>query len=123
MGDTGDGYPNGTIYICNFSGQFSDITQVNDYTYSMTLENLYFYEEGIGGVWMIEDGIRYIVDYPYGVYGGMNFLFYSPDTPVNKLPVEFLDCWPGRFDGNPPDTLSCYGLYNEDEGIGFFTHE
>lgn len=33
-------YPNGTVYVCNFSGQFKDIKKVNDYTYSMTLDSV-----------------------------------------------------------------------------------
>ena len=52
MGDRGENYPNGTVYLCNFSGKFTDITQVNDYTYSMTLENgeLYVTAEGRRGM-------------------------------------------------------------------------
>lgn len=123
MGDRGENYPNGTVYLCNFSGKFTDITQVNDYTYSMTLENGELYVTAEGGEEWIEDGVRYILMRPSGLDWGTNFRFYTPDAPVSKLPVEFLDWWPGRFDETPSDNLSYYGLYNEDEGSGFFTYE
>lgn len=123
MGDRGENYPNGTVYLCNFSGKFTDITQVNDYTYSMTLENGELYVTAEGGEEWIEDGVRYILMRPRGLEWGTNFRFYTPDAPVSKLPVEFLDWWPGRFDDGPSENLLCYGLYNEDEGSGFFTYE
>ncbi len=39
MGDSGDGYPNGTIYVCGFSGKFSD-PEPTEYQniYSMKLQ-------------------------------------------------------------------------------------
>ena len=40
MGGTGEGYPNGTEYICEFTGQFSQPTKVDDYTWSVQLESL-----------------------------------------------------------------------------------
>lgn len=123
MGDRGENYPNGTIYLCNFSGDFSDITRVNDYTYSMTLENGELYVTTEGGEEWIEDGVRYILMGLSGLDWGTNFRFYTPDAPVSKLPTEFLNWWPGRFDEEPSENLLCYGLYNEDEGNGFFTYE
>lgn len=36
--ESGDGYQT-TIYTCSFEGQFEDIRQVNDYTWSMTLKS------------------------------------------------------------------------------------
>ena len=38
MGDTGDGYPNGTVYVSNFDGKFKNITKIDDYTYKMELD-------------------------------------------------------------------------------------
>lgn len=37
MGDRGDEYPNGTVYISNFSGKFTIPKQIDEYTYSMRL--------------------------------------------------------------------------------------
>ena len=44
MGDTGDDYENGTMYLCGFSGKFTDLTKINDYTYQMKMENLTYDE-------------------------------------------------------------------------------
>lgn len=122
MGDTGEDYPYGTHYTCSFSGQFYDIKQINDHTYSMTLGEL-FSQETAGTEWM-EDGIRYIAAEPYGLDGGKEFLFYTPDTLLDELSEEFLSWWPGRWDMDSNDgTLSCYGLYNKEAEYGFFTYE
>ena len=40
MGSTGDGYPNGTQYGNTFTGTFTDLKKVNDYTYSMKLDKI-----------------------------------------------------------------------------------
>lgn len=122
MGDLGDEYPYGTYYICSFSGQFYDIKQINDHTYSMTLGELFSQE--IAGTEWIEDGIRYMADEPYGMDGGKEFLLYTPDTPIDELSEEFLSWWPGQWNMDSGDgTLSCYGLYNKEMEYGFFTYQ
>ena len=40
MGDRGNGYPNGTQYDSEFKGKFSVPEQVNNYSYSMKVENV-----------------------------------------------------------------------------------
>lgn len=134
MGDSDERYPNGTVYICSFIGHFSDITQMNDYTYSLTLESGDMFITTGGAKWIengvrnipeewVEDGIRYVPTGPIGLIQGINFLLYTPEAPIDELSAEFLDWWPGRFEEDPLDTLSCYGLYNEDGGSGFFSYE
>lgn len=119
MGDNGEGYPNGTVYICSFSGQFSGIEKRNKTSYSMTLTELQSdYERG--KEW-IEDGIRYVSSSPYGVEGGDEFILYLPDTPTDTLDEDFLSwrqCW--IPDGEKPETLKLYGLHNVKMGCGFF---
>lgn len=134
MGDSDERYPNGTVYICSFIGHFSDITQMNDYTYSLTLESGDMFITTGGAKWIengvrnipeewVEDGIRYVPTGPIGLIQGINFHLYTPEAPIDELSAEFLDWWPGRFEEDPLDTLSCYGLYNEDGGSGFFSYE
>lgn len=122
MGDDGEEYPYGTHYTCSFSGQFYDIRQVNDYTYSMMLGELC--SQRVAGTQWIEDGIRYVAAEPYGLEGGKEFLLYTPKTPLEELSEEFLMWWPGRWmDDGAQETLSCYGLYNVEGEYGFFTSE
>lgn len=124
-GDRGDSYPHGTVYLCDFSGQFENIEKVDDHTYSMTLKEITA-EKAEGETW-IEDEIKYIASEPYGLDGGKEFLFYTPQTPLSGLSEDLLSWWPGWYysndSGNSLETLSCYGLYNKEMGYGFFTYE
>ncbi len=118
MGDSGDDYPDGTVYLCNFSGKFTDIKQLDDHSYSLTLEELSSdYEQG--KEW-VEDGVRYVSSEPYGVEQGKDFILYLPDTPTDGLNEEFLSWWPGQFQEDLSDMLDFYGLSNVDMGYGFF---
>lgn len=124
MGDRGDDYPKGTHYICDFSGQFDNISQIDSHTYSMTLSEITAEKEN-GEEW-IEDGILNKYSEPYGMEDGTEYLLYTPDTKIAEVPKEFLNWYPGwNFvdeDGNQPDTLSCYGIYNIKMGYGFFVY-
>ena len=124
MGDRGNDYPNGTNYICDFSGQFDYISQIDSHTYSMTLSEITAQKEN-GEEW-IEDGILNKYSEPYGMEDGTEYLLYTPDTKIAEVPEEFLKWYPGwNFvdeDGNHSDTLSCYGIYNIKMGYGFFVY-
>ena len=118
MGDSGDDYPDGTMYLCNFSGKFTDMKQLDDHSYSLTLEDLSSdYEDG--REW-VEDGVRYVSSQPYGVEEGKDFILYLTDTPTEGLDVEFLSWWPGQYQEEKSGTLELCGLYNVDMGYGFF---
>lgn len=118
MGDSEESYPDGTMYLCNFSGKFTDIKQLDDHSYSLTLDELTSdYEQG--KEW-VEDGVRYVSSEPYGVEEGKDFILYLPDTPTEGLNEEFLSWWPGQYQEDQSDTLGFYGLYNVDMGYGFF---
>ena len=84
MGVTGEGYPNGTVYISEFSGKFDEFKKIDDYSYSIKLIELTVEDKGKE---YIEDGIRYIVSEANGL-DGKDFVFYIPDTPVEMLPEE-----------------------------------
>ena len=51
MGDSGDAYPHGKEYICNFSGRFDTVVQIDSNTYSMTLSEITAEKES-GEEWM-----------------------------------------------------------------------
>lgn len=119
MGDIGDGYPNGSYYIADFTGKFVNIQKVDEFSYSMELGEVTLGREP-GTEW-IEDEIRYVAAEAYGLDGGKEFVFYTPETPVAGLSEMFLGWWPGRFMDPSAETLSCYGIYNKAEETGFFT--
>jgi hypothetical protein len=120
MGDIGEGYPHGSVYVCNFSGRFIAFEQINDYAYKMTLTDVST-EHQTGEEW-IEDDIRYVAYDPYGIEEGTEFILYLPDTPLSEVPEEFLTWWPYRYDQStePKENLSCYGILNVATNYGFF---
>ncbi len=122
MGEVGDEYPNGVVYISVFEGRFANITKVNDYTYKMTLEFLQV--DRLGEEW-IEDGVKYISTEPYGLTGGTEFLFFYPETPIDELSEDFLSWWPCKYeqDESPKTTLSCHGIMNVTTKDGFFNYK
>lgn len=110
MGDIGNGYPNGTVYICNFDGKFSFPQQLDDYICSMTLE--YLNTIGNPGSEYYENGIRYICSNPYGFDDADKFLIYLPGCPLDKISEDFLS-W-ASIDTGIRSTLPSgfYGIYN-----------
>ena len=120
MGSTGEGYPRGTLYECEFEGYFTDIKKINDYSYSMKIGQIALDAEP-DREW-IEDGILHIASIPYGIEGGEEFIFYTPDTPISELDEGLLMWWPGRFEEVKSDTLSYYAIYNVKEQQAFFSY-
>lgn len=87
--DMGDALP--TIYTSEFSGAFSDIRRVNDYTYIMTLNELDL-EKTPGEEWY-RDGAHIITSEPVGVELGETYLLYTPEAPTDVLPPFALIYW------------------------------
>jgi len=121
MGDIGDGYPEGTLYECYFSGKFFVTEMIDPYTYELWLAALDL--EGETGVEDIAGGVRVISAGAYGIEGGDIFLLYCPGKETADLSEEFLE-WmrmPNAWD-EIPDALPFYGLHNVEEGTGFFSY-
>lgn len=117
MGDTGDNYPNGTLYFCDFYGTFDQLEKVDDLTYKMRLSDISFRQEPEKEE--IIDGVRYIYSAAYGM-DGEDFYLYLPGSRMADLPQAFLQ-WVGCY--NPEsvqeEKLSFYGLYNAQGELGF----
>ncbi|MBQ3403896.1 MAG: hypothetical protein IJG63_00555, partial [Oscillospiraceae bacterium] len=119
MGDTGEGYPNGTMYVCSFSGRFSDVVKLSDSEYSMQLRSITT-EKAKDESW-IEDGVRYIASDPYGFDNGKEFRVYMPGSKTADLPEEFIQwvAMPRAWGSNIPETLPMTGIYNVAGQMGF----
>ena len=123
-GEGGDGYPNGTVRYCEFSGSFSDFVKLDDLSYSLKLSSLIYDENAAEiGKTYIYDGVRYVSEKPCGIVGGEEFTFYLPETPVSRVPENALFYWFGTefWIGEDKETLSCYGLVNNKTEKGFFS--
>lgn len=117
MGYIGDEYPNGTEYFCNFSGKFSVVEAVDEYTYHLHLDSIKLENEE--GLEWIENGVRYITTGPYGMEDSTDFMLYLPGKPIDELSEEYLS-WVG-ISFKDEDVMPRYGLYNVDGEKGFYS--
>lgn len=114
MGSTGEGYPHGTCYICDFDGKFAEPVQVSEYVYATSIESINYEEEGKE---YIEDEIKYITSIPYGLDNAGEILIYLQGTPRAEIAEGFISWMPGCE--MTTETLDCYGIYNVKEETGF----
>ncbi len=121
MGDAGEGYADGTLYVCDFTGQYGDLEKVDDFTWKMKLESLVFEREA--GEEEIIDNVRNIYATAYGIDNGEEFYLYLPGAEFSDLPEGFKD-WVRNScpDGRAEEKLSFYGLYNEKTEEGFSSY-
>jgi len=120
MGSIGEGYPNGTVYVCSFSGRFGNVVRQDEYTCVMdTLELII--EPTEADEW-IEDGVLYVASGPYGMEDAEKVYVYLPGSQMSRLPWPFVSwvsaphVWGAA---TRPSILPFYGLYNENAGTGF----
>ncbi len=108
-----DNYPNGTVYLCGFSGRLSDLKKVNDYTFSAQISE-HTYADTPGEEKII-DGVRY-VNAAVGLGKvGDTVLIYTPGAPVAQLPEDFVQ-WIEMPNGKiTTANLGHYGLYTDED--------
>ena len=121
MGDTGESYPSGTMYSCEFSGKFGNPQKVDDFTYSFELD--YLREDAPKEEFIDDHGVRIAPAEEYGLETGRTYMLYLPGSEMNALPEEFVR-WVampmGWAAGDLPTLLPFYGIYNLDGQYGFF---
>jgi len=118
MGETGDDYPDGTVYGCTFHGQFSDPQQVDEHTWTVKVS----LEPDEGQVpEAIENGIRYVTAAPYGLEKAETVTVWSPGTPVEGLPEAFM-FW-SHLQEIDPDAkeLPYFAIWSEADEAGFIS--
>lgn len=86
MGDTGEGYPSGSIYFSEFSGWFGQLEKVDDYTYATTIESIEYVNEP--RTEEIKDEMRYMYSEAYGLENAGRILFYLPGRPLDSFSEE-----------------------------------
>ena len=118
MGDTGDGYPNGTIYLCQYSGQFDNIRKVDDYTYVMDIKQINndteYKEE------TIVDEVKYVPTDPYALSETKEIHIYLPGKPMSEIDEE-IQVWLHFMDlgeENKPEALESIALVNLPNNYG-----
>ena len=115
MGDTGDAYPDGTVYFRSFSGQMSVVEQMDDKTWKIRVNRL----EAASAEEYIDEGVRYIPSDVYGISEGDEMILYAPGTPVSIL-SEDMQLWAHVIDQEtPPSELEDWFLMSEKNDSGF----
>ena len=113
MGETGEGYPAGTVYYAYFSGAFSQPVKTSDYTYQIEVSQYMLHQ--VPGSVEIYDGTCYIASNSTGVNEKTVFTLYTPGTPAWMLPEDFR-MWIHSYQGGE---LRQYALYSQTDHWGF----
>lgn len=120
-GDIGSGYPNGMLYLCEFTGRFTTPEKIDEYTYSMQIKS--FKTSQPDGKEEIIDGQKIVyTEKAYGLDSAKDIYIYLPGTPVGRLPEGFLN-WVNMALKDTDVVLPFYGLYNVNMEEGFIGPE
>ena len=114
MGDTGDDYPDGTIYYCEYEGHFENIQKVDEFTYKMHMKDITILNDDKES---IEDGVRYIPLTPYALSNADVVEIYMPGKPVSEINEE-VRTWLFIPYQDQQDTLENMALVNVNENQG-----
>ena len=121
MGDTGDEYPNGTIYGCTFHGQLTLGEKISDTAYQVTIDSCELDEGQVDEA--IEDEIRYVTFGPVGIKEDIEKVLYLPGQKIEEIP-EALHFWLHLdMEDKEPEELETYALCCEKEDVGFVSFE
>lgn len=121
MGSTGEGYSNGTYYVSDFEGKFTEPVMVNEYTYSMGIEEI-SYDKEINTEEIIDD-VLYCYTDAYGLSGAEEILIYLPGAPIEELPEAYMLWVRNDMSDTETEELPFYGLYNVKEENGFSSYD
>lgn len=122
--ETGDDYPAGTMQYASVFGSLGVPEKLDDYTYRAGVESLSYGEEV--GTEDIQSGLRMLYTEVRGLEDAEEFIIYLPGKKVADLPEAYIEDVKDRLydeNGNLPDTLTFYGIYNEKDEAGFYSIE
>jgi len=119
MGDVDGDYPNGTVYLSEFSGRFSQPEGINDYTYALKMEDLQYARDP--GTEEIREGTHYCYSAAYGLDGTEELLLYLPGAPLEELTEAYRYWCNATLYGYEGTQLPHYGLYNPAQEQGFYS--
>ncbi len=119
MGDTGEGYKEGTYYSSSYTGHFTDLIQIDDYTYEMRLADISYAETA--DTIEISNNMRYIYTESYCLGGTDRFKIYLPGTPVSEISAEIYS-WLAAVNESEEE-LTMTVIADEKNGYGIFSVE
>ncbi|MBR5962001.1 MAG: hypothetical protein IKZ98_13540 [Clostridia bacterium] len=113
MGDIGEDYPNGIVYLAQFHGKMSITEQINEYSWKLRVDELVLDEEP--GKEAFEDGCKYIFTDVYGLTKGDEMVLYKPDAPMKDF-TDDMHFWAHSIDLTD---LPFWFFYSEKNNSGF----
>lgn len=119
MGSTGEGYDNGTFYCCTYSGHFTDLVKIDDYTYEMKLADI-TYDDEVGTEEII-DGVLYVYTGSYCLGSSDTFTVYLPGKPMEEISEEVRLWLYSSNDGE--DELIFVAIADVDNGYGIYSYD
>lgn len=123
MEDTGEDYQGGTMYYGSGFGQIAEPVRVDDYTYKAKVESITYSEVGEES---LQGGMRMVYTEVYGLEEAEEFMIYLPGKKVTQLPEAYIESVKEQLcdeNGNMPETLPFYGIFNESTQTGFAGEE
>ncbi len=121
MGESGDDYPDGTVYESFCHGQLSVDSKNGVNSWILKVDSLEM--DNKDGEERIEDGIRYVTTEPAGLKEGDTLDLFCPGYPVKALPEGYL-FWAHLNVYDPqPEELPFYGIYNAGQESGYVSNE
>lgn len=117
MGETGEDYPQGTLYGCTFLGRLALMEQADENAQRLRVEALALDEGQVPEA--IEDGIRYVTTDPYGISEGDELVLYRPGTPLSVLSEDMLFWAHALGQENAQAQLETWFLANASRDSGF----
>ncbi len=118
MGSTGEGY-NGTFYCCTYSGHFTDLVKIDDYTYEMKLADI-VYDDEVGTEEIIDGELNVYTD-SYCLGSTDTFTVYLPGKPMEEISEEVRLWLYSSNDGE--DELIFVAIADVDNGYGIYSYD
>lgn len=108
-----------TMYFSSYSGHFTDLTKIDDYTYQMTLSDISYKDEPDSEETI--DGTHYIYTEAYCLGDNDSFTVYLPGTPLSSL-SESIMCWIRDYNQSETE-LTMPIIVDEKNEYGIYSHE
>ncbi len=117
MGEIADDYPNGTVYVCAFTGQMSGLEQVDGHTWRVHVDSVT--PEEAPGRETIDDGVRFVTNEPYGIAADDDMRIYLPGSPIEGF-TEDMRMWAHLLgEADSAATTEDWFLYSPKNETGF----
>ena len=117
LGDTGEGYEDGSIYGCSFSGTVALVGMTDEHTAQLKVTSLTLDEGQVPEA--IEDGVRYVTTDPYGIAEGDDLEFFREGRTTSDLDEELVYWLHLNMEGTMAETLPYDAIRDVTQETGF----